>query len=414
MDDEIVPAPVDVVVGAMGGHEEGDEEISADETKLLETLRLLGIKPKLESPAEVLKLVQLFGTMKHEGGHTSGIGDSEPKSRSGTYHFPKLSTFYGEEGKGEVTWVTFKYEVEALIIDKVFSPEQMLLGMRRALKGTASDKVRRLGPGATLEQILEKLENDYGTVESKESVMRRFYSCQQKSDETVEHFASRIEDLFDQAVRLKALIRTDNSILKEILHAGLKRDLKHMSMYQHDKSKGYEEFKRELRKMEADLNDNGMATDRKTCKAAVSTEKKESTEFSEIKQLLLNMNVRLETLEKGKDERPQQRLEAERRLYRGRGVERSMGRGGGHNMNRGRGRGDFRPTADTTFQPICHICNEKGHIHRYCPHSFSVPLVCYNCNGRGHMQKDCPVLLGHVTCYNCKEKGHKANKCPNV
>lgn len=319
MDEEIVP----IGPGAVGGHDEG-EDISADESKLLETLRLLGIKPKLKSPEDILKIVNLFGTMKDEGGHTSGIGDSEPKPRSGTYHFPKLSTFYGEEVKGEVTWVTFKYEVEALITDNVFSLEQILLGMRRALKGTASDKVRRLGPGATLEQIIDKLESDYGTVESKESVMRKFYSCQQKSDETIEHFASRIEDLFDQAVKLKALNRTDTSLLKEILHAGLNRDLKHMSMYQHDKIKGYEEFKRELRKMEADIKDNGVPIDKKTCKTAVNTEKKESTELSEIKQLLLKMNDRLETLEKEKDhtnhEGPQQRYWDGERRYRGRGV----------------------------------------------------------------------------------------------
>lgn len=46
--------------------------------------------------------------MKDEGGKTSGIGHSEPTPRSETYHVPKLSTFYDEEDKEEVIWVTFK------------------------------------------------------------------------------------------------------------------------------------------------------------------------------------------------------------------------------------------------------------------------------------------------------------------
>lgn len=34
--------------------------------------------------------------------------------------------------------------------------------------------------------------------------------------------------------------------------------------------------------MEADINDHGTQLDNKTCKAAVNTERKESTEFSEL------------------------------------------------------------------------------------------------------------------------------------
>jgi len=49
-----------------------------------------------------------------------------------------LSTFYGEDEKGDVTWSTFKFEVENLMSGK-FTPEQILLGIRRALKGETGD-----------------------------------------------------------------------------------------------------------------------------------------------------------------------------------------------------------------------------------------------------------------------------------
>ena len=78
------------------------------------------------------------------------------------------------DGKGEVTWSTFKFEVEGLMSGK-FTPEQILLGIRRALKGEAGDRIRRLGSGATLDYVMKQLENDYGTLESKESIMKQLY-----------------------------------------------------------------------------------------------------------------------------------------------------------------------------------------------------------------------------------------------
>lgn len=87
---------------------------------------------------------------------------------------------------------------------------------------------------------MAKLDSDYGTVESRESIIRKFYSSQQESHEKVEHFASRHGELFDQAVELKALRRTDKVILKEVLHAGLIRELRQMSIYQKDKIVDYD------------------------------------------------------------------------------------------------------------------------------------------------------------------------------
>ena len=205
------------------------EEITTDEAKLIEALRTLKIKPKLGSATDLMKFMKLFGKegMDDDDEHTAtATGNFEPAPKSGKYQYPRLSIFFGEEGKGEVTWDSFKYEVDAYRSDGIFKQEQILHGIRRALKGSASDKVRRLGPDATLEEVMDKLENDYGTVESRESVMRKFYSSKQKQGESVEQYASRLEELFDQAVKLGSLKRTDTDILKEVLHNGLLKDLK--------------------------------------------------------------------------------------------------------------------------------------------------------------------------------------------
>ena len=52
---------------------------------------------------------------------------------------PKMSIFYGEEGKGDVTWNTFKYEIIALLCENVFTHEHISLGIRRACREQAGD-----------------------------------------------------------------------------------------------------------------------------------------------------------------------------------------------------------------------------------------------------------------------------------
>jgi hypothetical protein len=391
--------------GAIGG-------ISEDEKRLLEALHLLGIKPELGSPEDVMKLLKVFGKVKDEPAPVPTTA-SGAIPKTGTYHYPKLSTFYGEEGKGEVTWVTFKYEVESLLTDKVFTDEQIMLGVRRALKGSASDKVRRLGPGVSVGEMLFKLDSDFGTVESRESVMRKFYSCQQRADEKVEQYASRLEELFDQAVKLKALKRTDTDILKEVIHSGLHRELKQMTVYQKEKIGEYEEFKKELRKVEAEMRESVNPKEKMTTKAAVNVEKKEVNEMGEVKELIKKLHERMDVLEK---ERSQPRYDTNPSRYWMGGRRFNRGRGTSPGLFRGRGRGEYRPqrpTSGMTFTPTCYFCGGKGHLQRNCTLLHS-QTVCYTCNGKGHLQKDCPLILSQITCLNCKEKGHKKNNCPKL
>ena len=64
---------------------------------------------------------------------------SEPEPIIMPYSHPKLPSFGGESGKGEVTWDCFKFEIESLITGRVFSQEHILHGIRRAAKGEVAD-----------------------------------------------------------------------------------------------------------------------------------------------------------------------------------------------------------------------------------------------------------------------------------
>ena len=350
------------------------EALTEEEKKLVSLLRHMDIKPDVEDPDEVLKLTKAL----------KGYKDDDKKY--GGHHYPKLSLFWGEE-KGEVNWDTFKYEVNALMAEGSFTNEQIMFGMRRALKGKAAEKVRHFGPGVDPEFVLDKLDSDYGSVEDSQTAMKKFYMCEQKSSESVESFATRLEELFYKAVELKAFRVTDTDILKKSFHSGLRKDLKQMSVYQFDRIVSYDDFKRELRKIESEIKTE-TSEDKKTCKPVVNSSTKENSEYA---QILKQINERMDKLERSKTE-PK---EEERQIWYSR---RGFGRGGrwaggarGTGDPRGRGRGNYRPTrpyGSGTFAPTCFICKKKGHVQRNCP-TITEQFVCTNCMEKGHSRKDC-------------------------
>ncbi|KAH3832004.1 hypothetical protein DPMN_105278 [Dreissena polymorpha] len=212
--------------------------------------------------------------------------------------------------------------------------------------------------------------------------MRKFYSSQQLENEPVVKYAMRLEEIFDQAVQLKAVRRTDTDILKKVLHAGLTRDLKHMSIYQCDKIENYDEFKRELRKIETELK--GPVKEQKSCKAAVNITPEANNDLSEMKTLLLQLSERIANLEKEKGNT----RNTNHSRY-------PVGRRGAYMGRISSGRGTYmpsRPTAGTSFQSTCYMCNQKGHTIRTCPLNNDSDVICFKCNQKGHRQLNCPKV----------------------
>lgn len=424
---------------AEGGEDRPRGEVTEEEERLFHAMHLMGIKPRVEDAEDMMRLLKAFGKVKEDPDDPDKMASV---TKPGSHHFPKLSSFYGEEGKGEASWATFKYEVEALVANKQYTEEQILFGIRRGLKGQAADKLRRLGTEVTVKDILTKLETDYGTVESKEDIMRKFYSCLQKPDETIEQYSSRLEDQFDKAVKLGALQRTDLNLLKEVFHAGLKKEIKLMTIYQKNTSVSYDELKRELRKLENDMKVEESQDTKKPCKPAVQTDSKgnkdkrteSSSEFSELKEMLKQINKRIDDLEKGKKE-------GENKVGNNEWYKPSFNNRGRGFRGSGRGRGSYRPRRPVgsqtfqprypapvdqtcqnfqTYEPTCYYCNEKGHIQRNCPQMQqqyrtyqTYEPTCYLCNEKGHIQKNCPKIQQQFVCTKCKQQGHQSRECPN-
>lgn len=346
----------------------GVTTVSEQDRKLLAAFKSLKEKPdNIESSEDLVKFMTAYSATEGQTA-TSQTMRPEPEVRTTMVNLqhPRISTFWGESGKGEVNWDCFKFEVEALLIDGIYSSEQIAQGIRRAVRGEVAEILRRLGPGASVREIMCKLESTYGNIDTAESIMKKFYGCSQQLSENVIEFASRLENYFDRATQLGCLEKSDTHILKGVYYQGLRKDLKQLSAYKCDTIKDYDRFKIELRRIEAEQKESGVTKPcRPTTQPGPSMEKEAQpqSEMKEVKDLLQQLNDRIRKLE-GKESASEQEKVWRPPAYRGRrGANRGY-RGGP--QSRG-GHQPSRPIGSTTFGPTCWGCNRKGHTVANCP-----------------------------------------------
>ena len=248
-------------------------EISEADRKLLDAFHAMEVHPEIESAEDLMAYMRRMGRESERFEQMYKSDSTQRSTGSKAHHFPKISMFFGEENKGEVNWQTFKFEVSALLEEKAFTNEQILLGIRRAAKGNAGDVIRRLGIGADISDVLEKLESTFGSVESEEVLLRKFYACQQDDKETVIAYASRVEEMFARTVAMGIMKKGNDRVLKKVFYQGLKTSVKQIAYSKCDIIDSYDEFKMEVRKIEADLATPTKEEEKKTqCGAAVYSE----------------------------------------------------------------------------------------------------------------------------------------------
>ena len=72
--------------------------------------------------------------------------------------------------------------------------------LRNSLKGQARRVLFTLGPGATIEQIIHKLERTFGNVASGQTVLQEFYTAEQRENESVTLWGIRLQEIYQRAV----------------------------------------------------------------------------------------------------------------------------------------------------------------------------------------------------------------------
>ena len=334
------------------------DEVTEHELKLIGAMRKLKVKPeKVETTEELEKFMKDY-----------------EKDGSDRRQFPRLSIFFGEAGKGEVTYQTWKYEIQCLQTEKKYPEDQILMAIRHSAKGGAANILRRLGVKASINDIVKKFNSTFGDIDSPELIMKKFYAAEQGPTESLITYAARIEELFAQAVEVKALDPGQETILKLVFYQGLRQPLKQFGNLKFETIKDYDRFKIEMRKIESELENSTKKEKDKESSAKCNLVTQKSSDMDEVKDLLKQMNEKIKTLE---EKQNQQQFIPQRGKGNYRGPRHYRG-----NYNRGqsnRGRGQYRPsrpTATGLFRPNtpsqgqtfnCYTCGEEGHIARNCP-----------------------------------------------
>ena len=102
------------------------------------------------------------------------------------------------------------------------------------MRGPPAEIVRSLGPGVTVQAILQKLEMMHGAVYPFDVMMRRVFNITQAKGESVTHFATKLESAVFNAQRdhsmQSALVNLRNSI-RDRFYPGLEKSLKESLRY---------------------------------------------------------------------------------------------------------------------------------------------------------------------------------------
>jgi hypothetical protein len=205
----------------------------------------------------------------------------------GAMYVPKLSIFSGDKDKA--SFDVFEYEVRSLL--RIHSEEMVAEAIRRSVKGEAARIVMRVGEGAAVCKVLEKLRVRYGTVTTGETLLKQFYNGQQLPQESISQYSTRIEELLMKAKSAGMVQQGTDRILINQFWSGLANEsLKTTTMFLRDQVSSFDEFTAAIRRAEEEV------CKEKPLKANVQLHSNTTSLDNKLDQIM----KRLEQLEVGK------------------------------------------------------------------------------------------------------------------
>ena len=160
---------------------------------------------------------------------------------------PQFSLFFGfsdERGKG-VTYRVWRFKVDSAIQEGLHSHEVIAEQIRKSLQGEAKTKIVGFGPGALVEEILEKLDQFYGDQGAAvgDELLSRAYNFRQQESEEMSAFASRLDNQICKAKNHGAELLPDEEAVDRhprlLFWQGLKESMKDKARHKKDSCKTF-------------------------------------------------------------------------------------------------------------------------------------------------------------------------------
>jgi hypothetical protein len=277
-----------------------------EKDQLVTFFESLDVKPKVDN---LHQWISEYVKSNQDGADEATIQprhnmDEKPVS---SVYAPKLQIFTGAEDKKDTPYEAWKYEVQTLVKEGVYSTHVIATSAKKSLRGEAAKIARRLGCDATLDDLIKKFDGIYGTVEDSNVLLSQFYNATQLPDETVSAWGCRLEDLLDRALTsgLSMPGPSLNNMLRDQFWGGLHHHLKEPMRHQMSKITDFDEFRIETRKIEREKSklpkDDPTMNVKKPAQVKMITadDTKRSLDLDELKGMVCQINSRLSNLESG-------------------------------------------------------------------------------------------------------------------
>ena len=112
-----------------------------------------------------------------------------------------------------------------------------------------------------------------------------------------------MEELFSQAVEVKALNASQEIILKNVFYQGLRQPLKQCGNLKYETITDYDKFKIEMRKIESDLEvSSAKEKESAKCNAVNQRPDADRQDMKEMKDMLKAMNEKINSLEQKQEQ----------------------------------------------------------------------------------------------------------------
>ncbi|KAH3795181.1 hypothetical protein DPMN_148729 [Dreissena polymorpha] len=261
-----------------------------------------------------------------------------------------LTSFSGMEPvpRNEATFEEWKLEVEC--VKAIYSEMVVLQAIRKALKGQAKRIMLHLGPYATVEMIEMKLEDAFGNIASRDSILSHFFLAEQKETESIVEWGLRLEEMLLQASRKTAINASEKEdMLKRKFWRGLQNEeLKNATRVHFESDISYADLQKKVRAEEFEIRvqreKKEKGKEKPSYKARQSVISSSDDNSEEMMKLLIQkieqLDKKVDALQKENEEYKSKTTtpgnrDRDYRHFRGRGYAR------GRN-NRGRGKGSVQ------------------------------------------------------------------------
>ena len=332
-------------------------ELSESEVQhLTDIFKQLKVKPKCDTVEDFKRWMSDFvkqmqsdgsGTVKQEvQPENAQTTSASSASHASSHYIPKLSCFSGDGSKQDTTYDLWRYEVECLIHEK-YKEEIIAQSIRRSLRGDAGKVAMRLGPEATITQILEKMESVFGTAERGEKIIQEFYSASQGKGEDSMSWSCRLEEIYRKAVIKGAAKREEaNDKLRTRYWNGLHQWIRDITGYKFDQLTDFDALRKEIRLVEKEHDSKKAQSNM----AVTSSDSDKGDEMKELKGMIQQLTSKVEKLESNQGRNKPEQHGRGNNAHRGDNTRQSSNRSRGrgsyqpqYNNNRGYGRGTYYP-----------------------------------------------------------------------